>query len=247
MKVLLGAMLVLLVGCSGVAQAQGEDTDAQITALTERVAQLEAESDFQWEIIQGIARDPVRRQLHWRQVAQEFDEEAPAIARLYFPDSSGRAFDLNVEHIRAYAPSYLALGCLEGIEPTPQYFRDGINQTGNNSPGDIANWVIGLMVDEIIRLEQAGEEPSPCLQTYISPESMAEGKLALDMRTRTAGANLPTWARESFRPVYINTFAPNWFNESDRQMPFICWLFDGHNGDIRNTTCARLAEDESPE
>jgi hypothetical protein len=41
MKVLLGAILLLLVGCSGVVQAQGEDTDAQIAALTERVAELE--------------------------------------------------------------------------------------------------------------------------------------------------------------------------------------------------------------
>ena len=41
MKVLLGAILLLLVGCSGVVQAQGQDTDAQIAALTERVAELE--------------------------------------------------------------------------------------------------------------------------------------------------------------------------------------------------------------
>jgi hypothetical protein len=41
MKLVLGAILLLLVGCSGVVQAQGEDKDAQIAALTERVAELE--------------------------------------------------------------------------------------------------------------------------------------------------------------------------------------------------------------
>ena len=41
MKIFLGAILLLLVGCSGVVQAQGEDKDAQIAALTERVVELE--------------------------------------------------------------------------------------------------------------------------------------------------------------------------------------------------------------
>jgi uncharacterized protein YceK len=48
MKVLLGAILLLLAGCSSVVQAQGEDTDAQIAALAERVAELEAENELQW-------------------------------------------------------------------------------------------------------------------------------------------------------------------------------------------------------
>jgi hypothetical protein len=38
-----------------VVQAQGEDTDAQIAALAERVAELEAENELQWGIIEGIA------------------------------------------------------------------------------------------------------------------------------------------------------------------------------------------------
>jgi hypothetical protein len=68
MKVLLGVVLLLLAGCSGVVQAQGEDTDAQIAALTERVAELEnqvndlSESVGEFELLrwtENHARDAV--------------------------------------------------------------------------------------------------------------------------------------------------------------------------------------------
>ena len=44
MKLLLGAILLLLVGCSGVVQAQGEEVESQIAALTQRIDALEEEA-----------------------------------------------------------------------------------------------------------------------------------------------------------------------------------------------------------
>jgi hypothetical protein len=242
-KILLGAILLLLVGCSGVVQAQGNDTDAQIAALTERVELLEAENELQWGIIEGIASDPVRRQLHWRQVALEFDEEAPALTRIYFPDASGNLFDFYLKHMLAYGSAYLLLGCLEGVEPSPLYFRDAARRVGGATPGDASNFVIGLLVDEIDRLERTGEKPSPCLKTYISPEYMAEGKLAIDLATRMAQSNVPTRFRGGLDSVY-GQIAATWFDESDRQIPFLCWLFGGSDGDLEGDPCERLVEDK---
>jgi hypothetical protein len=103
------------------------------------------------------------------------------------------------------------------------------------------------MVDEIIRLEEAGEEPSPCLQSYISPEYMAEGRLAVEMRTRIGQSSLPTWMRGGgLDDVYV-LVAARWFNESDRQIPFLCWLFGADSGDLTGGPCERLVEEESPE
>jgi hypothetical protein len=246
MKVLLGAILVLLVGCSGVVQAQGEDMDAQIANLTERVEELESENASLWEVIATMGRDPVRQQLHLRFALQEFDEEAPALVRLYFPDLSGTAFDLNVEYVQAYAPSYLALACLEGVEPTPQYFRDAIGKTGSNSPGDISDRVIRLMVDEFQRLEREVEDPSMCLRPYLSPWSMADAKVAMDMVTRVGGSNLPSRFKGGVQNFTIHV-ASAWFDKSDRQMPFICWMSGGNDGDLEGDPCGLPTEDESPE
>jgi hypothetical protein len=93
MKVLLGAILLLLVGCSGVVQAQGGDTDAQIAALTERVTELENQLNLVEEILQERIED-VRWQQQWTDndaivlVQYKFWERASSCRRsdCYFRD-----------------------------------------------------------------------------------------------------------------------------------------------------------------
>ena len=62
MKLILGAVLLLLVGCGGALPAQGEDTDAQIAALSERVADLEDRLSLAKEMLQECIEDGRGRQ-----------------------------------------------------------------------------------------------------------------------------------------------------------------------------------------
>ena len=55
--------------------------------LRERVADLEAESKLQWEMILQLASNPQVHRMKWRAIAQEFAAEAPALARLVEPSS----------------------------------------------------------------------------------------------------------------------------------------------------------------
>jgi hypothetical protein len=75
---------------------------------------------------------------------------------------------------------------------------------------------------------------------------MAEGKLAIDLATRVAQSNVPTRFRSGLGNVYSG-IATTWFNESDRQIPFLCWLFGGSDGDLEGSPCGLLAEESPPE
>jgi hypothetical protein len=87
MKILLGAILLLLVGYSGVVQAQEEDTDAQIAALTESVTSLEADSNLMRQSIFQLESDPLVFRMKRLAIAHELIAETTAIAPLVEPDS----------------------------------------------------------------------------------------------------------------------------------------------------------------
>jgi hypothetical protein len=85
-----------------------------------------------------------------------------------------------------------------------------------------------------------------CLRPYLSPWSMADAKVAIDMVTRVAQSNVPARFRSGLGSVY-GGIATTWFNESDRQVPFICWLSGGSDGDLEGDPCGLPPEEESPE
>ena len=170
MKAILAVILLLLVGCSGMVQAQEEETDPQIEALAQRVAALEAESALQRERISKLEPTPLVQRMKRQAIAQELVAESTAIASLVAPpNASGGYFDWLVKQVQLYGPSYAAWRCLEGVEPTVADFRDVVTATYANGvgPGGAAQWVTQLMDNEIKRRNSSNEEPRLCLRSYL--------------------------------------------------------------------------------
>jgi hypothetical protein len=228
MKAVLAIIPLLLVGCSGVVQAQEGETDPQIAALTKRVAALEADSALLRERISQLESDPLLRRMKRLATSQELVAEATAIARLVEPDSQSwnpQSFNFLVSQVQLYGPPYAALTCLEGAEPTLADFRVVVTETYGFGvgPGGMAQAVLQQIDNEIKRLNSSNEAPSPCLKSYLYPEFVADAGPAIELYLASVLPSLPARFRDGFQSVAVRQTV-GWFNDTDRQQPFIIWM-----------------------
>jgi hypothetical protein len=96
------------------------------------------------------------------------------------------------------------------------------------------------MIDnEIKRLNSSNEEPSSCLQSYLYPESLADAGPAIELYLASSLPNLPVRFWDGIQSATARR-AGGWFNETDRQQPFIIWLC----GQSSDNPCGLPADEE---
>jgi hypothetical protein len=126
-----------------------------------------------------------------------------------------------------YVPLYMTSTCLGGTEPSVEGFRVFANNSiarrtlVDREAVRIIRVIIGTA--EGWRSQSLGAATQHCLQPYLYPESVADASPAIDLYLAASLPPLSPLAKGGFE-AQVRATAGDWFDQSDRQEPYISWL-----------------------
>jgi hypothetical protein len=160
------------------------------------------------------------------QVAQDLKAEVPGIARLIAPNASGGYLGALTNRLGLYVPVYMASACLGGTEPSREGFRDMVTTGVVRDSSGQYRWNLESQARRVIQaISEKRQEAATngCLQSYLSPESVADAAPAVDLCLAPAILQVSARFEGGLEAIYKRR-AADWFNLPEPREPFLNWM-----------------------